>query len=217
MPATRSTRNQKRLDRDEVARAALAIADAEGIDGLSMRRLADELGIGTMTLYGYFRSKRELLDAAVDMAAEQFAAPTLRGTPRRRLRVYMEAVREWLEQHPSLVHIRGEAPIVRQGAFRVSEGAMQILIDAGLPPAEAAYGFRLLFTYVFGSVAFGLGEPSPEQRRATTAAVLALPPEEFPALLAAASGAGDALGGRRPFEYGLEVLLDGLESRLARG
>jgi AcrR family transcriptional regulator len=207
----------KRLYSGEIARAALAILDAEGLDALSMRRLADEVGIGTMTLYGHFRSKDELLDAAVDIAADDFEPPRLSGPPRRQLRLYMHAVRAWLLRHPTIVQIRGQEPIVRPSALRISELGMQLLLGLGVPARDAAHAFRLLFTFVFGSVAFSPAEPSAQLRRATAAGVLALPPDEFPALLEAAAGAAAALGGDEPFELGLEVLLDGLEHRFGSG
>ncbi len=204
----------RRLSRDAVARAALAVLDREGREGLSMRRLAADLGVGTMTLYGYFRDKRELLDAVVDVAAEDFAAPALEGTFRERTTAYLEAVRAWLARHPTLVALRGQEAIVRPAAFGVSEHGMRLLLDAGFPPAEAARAFRLLFVHVFGSSAFAPRAPDPAERRRLEAALLTLPEDEFPAMRAAASGAGDALGGDEQFRYGLDRLLDGLEARL---
>jgi AcrR family transcriptional regulator len=204
---------RRRMSAEEIAQAALALLHREGLGSLSMRRLAEELGIGTMTLYGYFRNKRELLDAVIDAAAEDFVPPPRRGGHRTRLEAYMRATREWLLRHPALVQIRGTEPIVRPSAFRVSEIGMQLLLGAGLEPDEAARAFRVLFDYVFGTVAFSGAEPTAEQRRAIEAAVLTLPPDEFPALRAAVASAGPALGGSEQFEYGVARLLDGLDIR----
>ena len=204
-----------RIDRDAVARAALRLLDDEGPDAVSMRRLAAELGVGTMTLYGHVRSKRELLDAAVDVAAEDFVLPSAEGGFRERFAVYLDAVRAWLERHPALVALRGREAIVRPAAFRISEHGMRLLLDAGLPPEEAARAFRLSFTYVFGHALVAPGEPSPEERQAVTAAVLSLPEDAFPAMREAAVGAGPALGGAEQFRYGAERLLDAIEARLA--
>jgi AcrR family transcriptional regulator len=195
---------------DEIAHAALTLVDRDGLEALSMRRLAEDVGIGTMTLYGYFRDKRDLLDAMIDIAAEDFDPPPARGGPRSRLEAYMRATRDWLLRHPTLVQIRGSEPIVRPAAFRVSEIGMQLLLDAGLDPPEAARAFRVLFDYVFGSAAFSGPEPTAQQRRAIQAAVVTLPPDEFPALRTAAGGAAAALGGAEQFEYGAARLLDGL-------
>ena len=202
------------LDRAAIARAALAVLDAEGVDALSMRRLARDLGVGTMTLYGHVRSKRDLVDAAIDLAAEDFAVAPGEGGFREQMLRHLDAVRAWLGRHPALVRLRGEEASVRPSAFRISEPAMALLLDAGLPPDEAARTFRVLFTYVFGHALVAPRDPSPEERRALQAAVLSLPEDEFPALRAAGAGAGAALGGEAQFRHGAELLLDGIAARL---
>jgi AcrR family transcriptional regulator len=166
-----------------------------------MRRLADQLSVGTMTLYGYFRNKGDLLDAAVDLAAREFVAPPRRGGPRRRMETYMHAVYDWLVRHPSLVHVRARQPIVRPAAYGISEIGMQTLLDGGLAPADAALAFRTLFNFVFGSVAFGLDQPASGS----------LPGGEFPALAAGVSAGLSGPGtARREFDYGVSRILDGL-------
>jgi AcrR family transcriptional regulator len=212
-PATLN-RRRAALDRETVARAALDVLDREGLDGLSMRRLAADLGVGTMTLYGYFRDKRELLDAVVDIAVEDFVPPPPVEGLRPAVVAYLEAVRAWLGRHPTLVALRGQETIVRPAAFAVSEHGMRLLLDAGFPPAEAARAFRLLFVHVFGSSAFAPRAPDADGRRRIEAALLTLPEDEFPAMRTAAVGAADALGGDEQFRYGLDRILDGLEARL---
>ena len=204
------------LGREEIARAALEMLDEEGLDALSMRRLADRLGVGTMTLYGYVRSKHELLDAAVEAAVEDFEFELPDGGMRERLRAHVHAVRRLFERHPALPALRARQPIVQAAAFRMSERAMQILLDAGFPPEEAARAFRVLFVYEFGSMMFGGTEPSPEQRRTVRAALELLPEDEFPAITAVAEHMPSSVGGREQFDYGLELILDALEARAAR-
>jgi AcrR family transcriptional regulator len=202
-----------RLTADGIASSALRLVDEEGLEALSMRRLADDLGVGTMTLYGYFRNKDELLDAVVDAATQDFEPPARRGNPRTRLVAYARAAREWLLRHPALVQLRGREPILRPAALRITELGIEALLDAGLEPAEAARAFRVLFVYTFGAVAFSAAEPGEDERRAVTAAMRALPAAEFPALGRAAEGAGAALGGAEQFDYGVGRLLDGFGIR----
>jgi hypothetical protein len=92
---------------------------------------------------------------------------------------------------------------------------MRRLLDAGLPPEEAARAFRLLFVHLFGSVAFAPHEATPEERRALDAALLTLPEDEFPAMRTTAPHAADTAGGEEQFLYGLELILDGIEARAA--
>lgn len=217
MVSTVSTVNRTRpaLGREEIARAALALVDEEGLSALSMRRLADRLGVGTMTLYGYFRSKQELVDAAVGVAVEDFEFDMPEGGMRERIRAHQQAVRRVLERHPALPELRGRQPIVQPAAFRMTETALQILLDAGFPPEEAARAFRVLFVYMFGSMRFGGIEPSPEQQRVVRSALQLLPEDEFPAVTASAPAIAASVGGREQFDYGLELVIDGLEARLA--
>jgi AcrR family transcriptional regulator len=211
MPRTGRTLS---LSRDEVAHAALAIADAEGIEALSMRRLAGDLGVGTMTLYGYVRSKQELVDAAVDAAAEDFEAAPPDGTVRERARKYLLGVRRWIDRHPWLVELSANTALGRPSMISLSENCMRLLLDAGLPPDDAARSFRLILSYAFGSAAFCTNEADDEDVRRMRGALAALPADQFPALAATAEAHIGALGGEAVFLYGLERLFDGIDARL---
>ncbi len=205
-----------KVNRQEIAREALAMLDEEGLDALSMRRLADRLGVGTMTLYGYFRSKGELLDAAVGAAAADFEFDPPEGGVRERFRAYVHAAQRVLERHPALPQLRARQPIVQPSAFRMTERGIQILLDAGFPPDEAARIFRVLFIYKFGTALFGPTDLPHDQRRQVRAALLLLPEDEFPAVTAAADGIAASVGGSEQFDYGLELMLDAIEARAAR-
>jgi AcrR family transcriptional regulator len=202
------------LSREEIARAALELVDAHGVDALSMRRLATELGVGTMTLYGYFRSKEELLAAVIDAATGEAPVAVAEGPWREQLRELMLGVRRTLAEHPSGVQLRLTRPILTRGALRVTEAGMQILDRAGFDKADAARAYRALFVYTFGYASFG-SPPEPEEtKRRTKAALLALPEREYPVLSASAAEAAETMAGDEPFEWGLERLLDGLEALL---
>ena len=203
------------LTREAVAHAALERLDADGIGALSMRRLAEELGVGTMTLYGYFRSKEELLEAVVDAGFSDFEMPAAGADPRATLRAFVLAARDVLVRHPALVEIRGGGPILRPRGFRITDLGIRILTDAGFEPADAARCYRLLFDYVFGYSIVNPRPPSPELRREAHASIVALPPEEFPSLTAVGEEIADAVGSEGQFEYGLDRILDGIEARLA--
>lgn len=219
VPATRTAipPGRSRLTREQVAAAALGLLDRDGFDSLSMRRLADELGIGTMTLYGYFASKRELLDAVMDAALADGPPPEPRGDWREQLSALLLRARESLVRHPGLIQIRVRQPVLRPEALRFAESGLEILERAGFDPQEAAYSFRLLFTYSFGFAAFSPADTVDEDRAAARSAIATLPPDEYPRLTAAAEEAAGAMGGEPAFAYGLERILDGLEARLAAG
>jgi AcrR family transcriptional regulator len=199
-----------------VARAALAVIDREGPDALSMRRLASELGVGTMTLYGYFRSKADLLDAVVDEAVSDHGPLARTGAWRDQLREVVLEVRRNLLRHPGLARLRLTRPILRPEALRLTEVTMEVLGEAGFDRREAAKALRLLFTYVFGFATLSPEEGTDEARRESRAATARLPAADYPALTAASEELADAMGGEEVFRYGLERILDGLEATLER-
>src|SRR3954464_12450051 len=92
--------------REAITKAALALVDREGLGALSMRRLAAELEMGTMTLYGYFRTKDELLEAVVEEAAAWHRLPDAEGSWKERLRALARGMRQALGRHPSLIEVR---------------------------------------------------------------------------------------------------------------
>jgi AcrR family transcriptional regulator len=212
-----STDNRRRtaLSREAIAAAALGLVDEVGLDQLSMRRLASHLDIGTMTLYGYFRDKGELLAALVDAAADEEPEwDRATGDWRAQVAHVARALRGGLERHPSLVQLRLRRPILTPGALRGTEVAMRALLDAGLPRADAARAFRSLFLYTFGFVAFSAGGPPDELRRQARAALADLSAGEFPTLHASVDEMAETLSGDEQFEFGLAQLLDGVQARI---
>jgi AcrR family transcriptional regulator len=203
------------LTRELIADAALRLVDGEGVEALTMRRLASELRVGTMTLYGYFRDKDELLDHAIDRAARGYKLSPGEGAWRPRLRELITTIWVSLTEHPSAVQIRSRKPILNPGALRACEAGMTILRDAGFETTSAAAAWRLLFTYVFGYAAFSSYEPSAELMSEWQGQLSALSPDEYPITSGNAGELVKWMAGREPFERGLELILDGLEHRLA--
>ena len=177
-----------------------------------MRRLAAELGIGTMTLYGYFRTKDEVLDALVDAGATHlFETPSKARSWDARLReLFLNLHRSHLE-HPAVVELRYKRPLLSPGALGFTEMCMEILTAAGFDNREAARAYRLLFVYTFGFSAFGPGRRPQADREQTVAALSGLPADLYPVLLGAAREAADAMADVTLFEFGLDLVLEGLK------
>lgn len=202
------------LTREGILEAALALLDREGLSALTMRRLGDELGVGTMTLYGYFRSKEELLDAVVDAGASRMSVDQVDGTWRERLRHLVVGLQRALVEHPGVVELRLARPLVTPGALELTEVGMEILREAGFGKRDAARAYRTLFLYAFGFSAFGPGLRGSDDREQVREVLSTLPPERFPWLLEAAEEAAEAMADATVFEFGLDRLLDGLERAL---
>jgi len=201
------------LSRERIARVALELADQEGLDGLSMRRLARELDVTPMALYVHFRGKDELIDAVVDLAARELKLPSERGPWKRQLELLLRELRRGVERHPSALWIRRERPLMSPGVMRGPELGMRILLRAGFSKSDAVAAWRALFSYTLGFASFSSTARVENARHHARAALAALPDDEFPALVSAATEAVDAMGGEDQFEFGLRCLLDGLQRR----
>jgi AcrR family transcriptional regulator len=209
------SRSRLGLTREWIIDAADQILRESGLAGLTMRAVADRVGVGTMTLYGYFRDKDELLDALIDTESAKLDVPRATGPWRPRLRALMVALHDQLAEHPLLVELRLRRPLASPGALLWTEIGLEALQDAGLSAGEAARAFRPLFIYTFGHAIF-LPRDRPEQVvRDAHAALLRLPPDQFPGLTSAAAEMAGTLAGSEAFEYGLDRLLDGIEMQLS--
>jgi AcrR family transcriptional regulator len=205
---------QPELTRASIVEGAIELVDREGLDALTMRRLAMHLDVGTMTLYGYFRDKRELVDALVDAVAERTPLPRLRGSWRQRLAQLMTHLHASLSAYPELARLRVAEPIATPGAFRFTEAAVAVLRDAGFDATLAARHFRTLFVYTFGVAVFSPAGGAAGQRARVAGALAALPAGEYPVLSGQLVEMLDALDGEDQFLHGLDVLLDGIEASL---
>jgi AcrR family transcriptional regulator len=203
-----------KVTRDAIAKAALAVLDDAGLEALTMRRLADDLGVGTMTLYGHVASKDELLDLAIDAAVSDTPRPELTGSWRDQLRMLMESSWRRMARHPALVRIRVTRPVLRPEALRFGEAGVAVLRAAGFPPDEAAKAFRLLFTFTVGFAALSPERATAAARRDAERALTQLPADEYPNLTQIRPEFAAAMAGKEAFDYGLERILDGLERQL---
>jgi AcrR family transcriptional regulator len=190
------------------------LLDREGLDGLSMRRLAEQLKMGTMSLYRYYPDKNALLDAVVDTAAAERAIRHPRGSWKDQLRYLMRELRAALERHPGLIRIRLQRPMISPGILRGEEVGIRAMLEAGFTKSQAARAWRTLFVYTAGYVAFSPSDRVDDARRQARAAAAALPPGDYPSLSAMIDQLADTMGGDPQFEFGLDALLAGYDSLL---
>jgi AcrR family transcriptional regulator len=129
-----------RLTLDEVVGAAIALADAEGLAAVAMSRVATSLGVGTMTLYTYVRSKAELVDLMVDEVLNERALPAP-GEPRppswrAQVERFAQQTRTMYRRHPWLRHISTIRPPVGPGMLAEREYVLSTLHGIGLTPQQ---------------------------------------------------------------------------------
>ncbi len=204
------------LTRDRVLRAGLELADRDGIESLSMRRLGRELGVEAMSLYNHVANKDDLLDGLADLAVSEIEVPEIGDDWRAALRGRAVSAREMLSRHPwagGLISSRPNPSPVRSG---YQEAVIACLREAGLSVEAATYAFFTLDSYIYG---FGLEERSlpsgtPEELAAIAQVTLgALPAGAYPHLqevivevvLKRGFDYADV------FDFGLDLILDGLD------
>jgi AcrR family transcriptional regulator len=151
---TRAERGSRkpRFTRDDIAAAAIRIADAEGFDAVSMRRLAAELDAGTMTLYHYVRTKDELLTLVVDAFLAEVVVPQdqrLPGEWRAAISLLSRRTRDALRRHPWILDITDD-PSIGPNAMRHFDQAWQALAPLAAELEDKLDLITLVDEYVFG-------------------------------------------------------------------
>ena len=142
---------QKTCKRTEIVTAAVRIADAEGVDAVSMRRLADELGVATMTPYTHVASKDELLDLMRDaVAAEMLLPEPLPEDWRAALRAIADRTRAAFEAHPWSLDATPRRPRARINRLRHVEQSIGIVRRLGLSPETSRAVLLSIDDYVIG-------------------------------------------------------------------
>src|ERR1700685_2005466 len=126
-----------RLSGDGIVGAAVRIADAEGLEAVSMARVAKELGFTTMSLYRYVTSKDELLQLMWNASAQGAETLELKGTSwRERLRNWALVQREAHEQHPWITQMPMAAPPLAPNSLTFVERGLETLDDTGITDAD---------------------------------------------------------------------------------
>jgi AcrR family transcriptional regulator len=207
-----------RFTREQLAGRALGIMDAYGAGALTMRKLAAELGMGTMALYRYFPSKQDLIDAAVEIAAPEIELPEPGAAPwRPQLADMARALFHAGRRHPTLARERFDRPLQSPGAMRITDRAIALLLEAGLRKRDAVAAFKALLIHTLGAAAAAASESRPEVRRSAGERHASLPADQIPAMAAVAHELTAALGDDQAFEFGLAALLDAIEKRTGQG
>lgn len=140
------------LSRDRIVGAALDLVDADGLEALTMRRLATSLGCEPMSLYKHVPDKETLLDLIVELVLSDFRAPASRLGWRRQATFVADELRRLALAHPhafALVAVRLPASPV---ALAPVEAALAALTAAGLPDAEVVSAFWALVAYTTGAL-----------------------------------------------------------------
>ncbi|MEU6040397.1 MULTISPECIES: TetR/AcrR family transcriptional regulator [Actinomadura] len=203
----------------------MGILDAEGHQGLSMRRVATELGVTAGALYWYVANKGEMLELALDAVLGEISVPAPDVEWRRALADLAGSHRRMLLRHPWVLTDLAAQPNLGPNALALSEAGLSILVRAGFADADLDAALAAVNDHVVGAVsaelawraAMGPAEGGPQEWAEQMDGYLRRLRAEHPLLagrMAAASGVDVHAESERRFGFALECLLDGLAARL---
>ena len=230
---TRSLRGpQPAYSRDQIAAAAVKIADAEGLQAVSMRRIAGELGSGATSLYRYIAKKDELLDLMSEAVLEVERLPKASGNWRADLRKIAYHMRAMSLRHPWTIGISTSRSALGPNTLRCLELTLSVIDNLGLDIDEMLVISNTLFTFVRGYAAGEVAEVEASRRSGLnreqwmrsraehTQAILRTGKYPmFARVVKDARAPHDPDASAHGFAAGLEHLLNGIEARVedARG
>ncbi|MFF0376354.1 TetR/AcrR family transcriptional regulator [Actinoplanes missouriensis] len=214
-----------RLTKATVAECALRLADAEGVEAVTIRRLAKEQGVTPMALYWHFKNKDELLLGIVDHALATVRADPAAGDPwQKRLRTVFEAVVAVMREHPSLPTLLHAVDKTQTESFsRATNDTLALLSDAGFTVEEGYWIATHLLNAAMGLVAGEPGwcppgmasEDAAEWRRQKRLRMSLLPADRFPMMIEYAASVGDVPDVDRYYAFCVDLIIAGVEAMAA--
>jgi AcrR family transcriptional regulator len=224
------------LSVDAIVAAAIRIADAEGLEAVSMAHVAEQLGFTTMSLYRHVTSKEELLQLMWNASAQGAEELVITGDDwRARLRMWAMVQREMMDQHPWITQMPMAAPPMAPNSLTFVERGLEAMDDSGLADADKLRVIGLISSYTLseGRMAHDAARAARQAQAATTGTeplpawtweglVREVADEQtYPRLhrLAWSASIGDDPTGydeQEEFRFGLDRILDGVETLIAR-
>jgi len=210
---------QAKLSRERVLHAALALADSEGIEALTMRRLAQALGVEAMTLYYHVANKDDILDGMVEAVVGEMALPAIDGADwKGELRRASISAHDVLIRHPWAASLLLNGPRVNRARLRQMDAILGCLRGGGFTADMTDHAYHALDSHVTGFTLWQVGISAGLERFGPVADFMeSVDTAGMPHL---AEHIRQHLRERDPdepgeFEFGLDLVLDGLERYLA--
>lgn len=222
---TTRTRNRRPLSKERVLERAVALADKDGIETLSMRKLGQELGVEAMSLYKHVANKGELVAAMVDSVIGEFELPDDEPAWDAAIRRCAIRAHDLLIEHPwacGLALVPSDIRTVSGPRVRYMEWLLRRLREAGFSPELAYSAYHTLDSHIFGFTLWQISHANATRLLPTNeeetpdeffARILEQMRPQYPYLAEHGEQhmAEDAPNGRQEFEFGLDLILDGLK------
>jgi AcrR family transcriptional regulator len=216
---TTARRARAPLSRERVLAAAVGLADEIGIEALSMRKLGEALGVEAMSLYNHVAHKDDLLDGMIDAVFAEIDLPSADAGWRAAMRQRAISVRAVLRRHRWAIGLMESRTSPGPATLAHHDAVIGILRAGGFTVAQTAHAFSALDSYIYGFALQEKGLPfeGPEQTADVAAAMFAdFPADRYPHFVELATQhvlqPGYDYGDE--FEFGLDLILDGLERLL---
>jgi AcrR family transcriptional regulator len=218
---------RKGLSVDRIVEAAIAVADEEGLGALTMRRVAERLDVGTMSIYTHVPAKAELIDVMLDTVLAEVTGPDHAPGPwRERLEQVARGLRALYLRHPWLLHVATTRPPMGPNVIAKYEHELRAVDGIGLTDIEMDAVVTLINDFVHGTVRSAIEAAEVERRTGLTdeqwwyrqAPLLerVLDPARFPLAVRVGTAAGEehqaAYDPEHAFAFGLQRVLDGIEA-----
>ena len=212
----RSVERRRPLSRERVLRVAFERTDKDGIDSLSMRKLAQELGVEAMSLYRHVRNKGEIVDGMIDLVFGEIGLPPRGGDWKTAMRQRAISAREVLARHPWAIGLMESRSTPGPATLQHHDAVIGCLRAAGFSIAMAAHAYSVLDSYIYG---FALQQASLPFKTSNEAVEVAdsirrqFPADAYPHLteLTVQHVLQPGYDYADEFEFGLDLILDGLE------
>ena len=209
-----------KVTREKVLATALALVEENGVQGLSMRKLAAAVGVEAMSLYNHVANKDAVIDGIAELVIQRMVLPQPTGDWKADLRNLANAFRSAATGHPHAARLLLTRQLVSDGSLAATDAALSALRGGGFAAEEAVHALRAVLAFLVGTVLREV-ESGPAFDGADTAAVARrrteLGTSPFPSLAESAPFLASC-DHDREYEYGLDLLLAALESRrTARG
>lgn len=212
------TSAKERLSRERIVECAVALADAEGLDAVTIRRLAQDQGVTPMALYWHFKDKDLLLAGIAERLLSDVALPAPAGRPwAEEFRELLAALLVVLRAHPAVAELLKARFLLSEPGLTIAEHALRLLREAGFSAEQAAqlsgHALHSIVTLVTQEPGLMVGEDPAlrdERLRQKKAAFAALAPERFPNILASADAFTECGDEPAYYDLGLDLLIEGV-------
>lgn len=215
--SNRKKKPSPRLSRDQVLQAAVSFADQNDLKALSMRKLAESLGVEAMSLYNHIKNKEDLYDGLVEIVVAKIDAPTVGDNWKGAMRQRAISAHEVLLNHPWAAKLMVSRANVGPAMLHYVDATIGCLLSAGFSYEMADRAWNAIDSHVYGFTLLELNFPFEQSEYSEVAESFMpqIPEDEYPYLHGMSQQVIDGShDGVQDFNFGLDLVLDGLERML---